>query len=1146
MGFHKVQHTKRQLAKGTFKKSLLALCVLSIGAPVFAQTSDDLGQIEEITVTGMRQSLQNAQDIKRNASTFVDSVSASDIGALPDRSVLEAMQRIPGVSIERFAAVDDPDHMSAEGSGAVIRGMTSTRSEFNGRDSFTANSGRGLSFQDVSPEMVAGVDVYKNQTADMVEGGIGGTVSLRTRKPFDQDGMMTAFSAEATYGDLSEETQPTFSGLFSNRWDTSAGEFGFLFNAVTSKMTTENHNIQSDAYKRYYPCWLDGAEDFAKGSSCPGMGTDATEYDEYGEVWMPSAMNFLVKEDQREREGINTSFQWKDLDDKFLVTTEYIRSKSKLDWWEDAMKYQGGYKDSDRRIRPYGDSSFEFDDQGRFVSGSMSDGDGRWFTNHGPYTLDANGGKVWDEPRGLRYPMTWGNSNPVSIPEYGQKFQLDTRGVTGETLVEDFSANVKWTPDDLWTVELDLQHVKAETTNDDIALHLAVAALQDVDLSGSTPTLHLSEPWGGVRDANRDAWIAAYPNGVPGFSNDPQGDANYFTDPTSYWWRSGMSHYERSDGESDAIRLDISRKFEDAGALREVKAGVRWAEREQTVRSTSWGWGSIAPEFSEGALFIDHTPNQADWVQENDWSDFHRGGVMTIDGGNKLLGIKRSVVSNIRDNRLCPGDAGFPTLSDNGSYEPYHCRDNNDAKYGLFQPSEVAVTTETNKAAFVRVDFGFDDLKYPVAGNVGLRYVQLDRESIGFNKTAEIDKDYNPATMSPPAGISLPLTSAVVTAYMNEKIADNTYANPSEFMTANGDWVNKGYNWLSDADRRYGDTASGMQAAKQDYDTWLPSVNLKMELSDDLLLRFAYAKAVAYPDMGDVRNNLTMNTDQYEITYDEYTVVENNENVIVKVPNAMKIDEWRGSGGNTFLLPMESDQFDLSLEWYFAPTGSLTTTVFYKDLNNFFVQGAMPRQVASPLYPDEIRTVEVTTTRNGGEGEVYGVELAYQQFFDFLPSPYDGFGVQATYSKIESSGVPHNEESYEDSDWADGGENDTGARVNLQNVPLQGQSDETINFTLMYEKYDWQVRAAYNWRSKYLLTTRDVISKYPLWSDDIGMLDASIMYNINDNITIGLQGTNLSNEQTKTLMILNDEGMTAGRSWFVMDRRYTLSLRAKF
>ncbi|MDC2891051.1 hypothetical protein [Psychrosphaera algicola] len=106
--------------------------------------------------------------------------------------------------------------------------MTQTRSEFNGRDSFTADSGRGLSFQDVPPEMMAGVDIYKNQTADMIEGGIAGTISLRTRRPFDQAGRQLAFSADWTRGDIAKETTPTFSGLYSDRWDKGElGEFGF-------------------------------------------------------------------------------------------------------------------------------------------------------------------------------------------------------------------------------------------------------------------------------------------------------------------------------------------------------------------------------------------------------------------------------------------------------------------------------------------------------------------------------------------------------------------------------------------------------------------------------------------------------------------------------------------------------------------------------------------------------------------------------------------------------------------------------------------------------------------------------------------------------------------------------------------------------
>ena len=106
---------------------------------------------------------------------------SEDIGALPDRSVTEALQRIPGVSISRFAAGADPDHFSIEGSGVVVRGLPQVRSELNGRDTFSANSGRFLSFSDVPPELLGGVDVYKNQSAEMIEGGLAGTVNLRTR-----------------------------------------------------------------------------------------------------------------------------------------------------------------------------------------------------------------------------------------------------------------------------------------------------------------------------------------------------------------------------------------------------------------------------------------------------------------------------------------------------------------------------------------------------------------------------------------------------------------------------------------------------------------------------------------------------------------------------------------------------------------------------------------------------------------------------------------------------------------------------------------------------------------------------------------------------------------------------------------------------
>lgn len=142
--------------------------------------------------------------------------------------------------------------------------------------------------------------------------------------------------------------------------------------------------------------------------------------------------------------------------------------------------------------------------------------------------------------------------------------------------------------------------------------------------------------------------------------------------------------------------------------------------------------------------------------------------------------------------------------------------------------------------------------------------------------------------------------------------------------------------------------------------------------------------------------------------------------------------------------------------------------------------------------------------------------------------------------------MPNNEGDVENEGWLGSDAEDTGIRVSLDSVPLQGQSDETINLVAMYEKYDWSARLAYNWRSKYLLTTRDVISKAPLWYDDHGQLDASLFYTVNDNVTVGIQGTNLTNSQSDTLMILNDELLETGRSWFVSDRRVALVVRAQF
>ncbi|NCP66513.1 MAG: TonB-dependent receptor [Paraglaciecola sp.] len=1109
-----------------FRKSLLALAIVGACATVHAQETDtaanpdEASEIEKIQVSGTRANLLNAQNLKRNSDTVVDSITAADIGSLPDRSVLEAIQRLPGVSIELFAGPDDPDHFSVEGSGAIIRGLTQTRSEFNGRDSFSANSGRGLSFQDVSPELMGGVDVFKNQTADMIEGGIGGTISLRTRKPFDSDGQVFAFNADYSHGDLADDWTPTLSALYSNRWKSDVGEFGLLVNYADSKLMGQSHGIQSDAVIQYYARDLAGAEAF--------VGSDNN-----GTVWIPQASNLLQKTDDRKRKGAALALQFENSDETFLATFQYLRSDSKLTWNERAVKYQGGYYTIDaRRATNFPGTEFEFNDEGVFESGmiSLNDQDGGW------RVPDSSSNRV---------PRAW-TGNGVPTREWGLNTQMDSRVNQTESLVQDYSLNLKWQASENLDLVGDIQYIKADAQNDDLAVHLNTWALQRYDVSGTTPSMELLEPWSGRRDNNPENYTDMV---YPGFTGDAQGDHNYFSDPNSYWLRSAMDHYERSDGDSKAFRLDGTYHLDDMGILTTVKAGVRYAKREQTVRRTGWNWGALAPEWADGTGWIADIDPNGDFYEAVDWSDFHDSAAI-IEGNTTLHANENFIRSLLGAN---PSRNYRDLQSPAGSWTPFPARNNVDDKYGIFSPGEINMTDEVNKSVYVRIDFeGNDDLRY--SGNVGLRYVKLDRTAVGSVTFPDLVPDF-----AVPSNLILPLNSTVVLAEMQRQVDDGLFTSVNEALRSTGmdengasnglpdnRWVGDRLNFLPNDARNFGNDSEQLVAADTTFSAWLPSFNLKVEVADDVIARFGLAKAIAYPDMGDVRNRNdvgTLSINENRITLPPEAGSDNP--VGTPVIDSATVAGWTGSGGNPFLEPMESIQADVALEWYFAEVGQLSATLFRKNLDKFFIPGSVLQTIVNPSTGVS-QTVDVATTSNGGKANMSGLELAYQQFFDMLPAPFDGLGLQATYTYIDASGAPNNQIAIEDEDFIGSDSNDTGIRVDLDVVPLEGQSRETANFVVMYEKEEWSARIAYNWRSRYLLTTRDVISKAPLWNEDRGQLDGSIFYKINDNITVGIQGTNLTNTQTRTTMLLNNDYLESGRSWFIADRRIALVARGNF
>ena len=341
-----------------FRKTAIAaaaahIALMASGA-VLAQdkpAADSGNKDSVVVVVGQRAALESAQKIKQNSDEIVDSVVADDIGKLPDKSVTEVLQRITGVTIDRTMNRASPQqgvgdgiaHFAAEGTGVSIRGLSYVRSELNGRDSFSANGGRSLSFEDVPPELMAGVDVYKNPSAEQIEGGIGGLVNLRTALPFDFKGRKGALSVEATRSELRGKTAPSFSGLVSDRWDTGLGQFGALVDVARSRIDTRSDGMQISPY-------------------IPR--TDAVSGDTSGKLrWISPGGSWTSNNFEREREGMYGALQWKK--DSLSSALTFFRSKYKVRTTEAAL-----FQSSNPNTLML-DPGATFDDQGALLTGTL-------------------------------------------------------------------------------------------------------------------------------------------------------------------------------------------------------------------------------------------------------------------------------------------------------------------------------------------------------------------------------------------------------------------------------------------------------------------------------------------------------------------------------------------------------------------------------------------------------------------------------------------------------------------------------------------------------------------------------------------------------------------------------------------------------
>jgi iron complex outermembrane receptor protein len=381
----------------------------SIGPTPTRETSD--GALDEVVVTARRKALESATLRKIQSDTIIDSVVADEAGKLPDTSITEVLQRIPGVTIDRFANLASPDQFAWEGTGIQVRGLSGVTGLLNGEEVFSANGGSGLNFNEVTPELLSAVDVYKDSIPDMIESGLAGTVDLHTHMPFDYNKPTFEGTVSDSYGDMARKSAPSGSFMVTDRWDTPIGQIGALLDVAHTEYDSGDSFIRTEPYYN--------------------SGTLAAP------KYIPGGFDYGEDGFDRTRTGVYEALQWK--------------PNSELTLWQTA--FYSNYKQTNTGGGVFSDSNADsvatnavFNSQNVFQSGTVhaqgwtptnpvtfAPGNANQYTPSNNSTADFSQGFIWQPSHNLKVS---GAFQYVNSGAYAGSFGLGVGGInlTSETL----------------------------------------------------------------------------------------------------------------------------------------------------------------------------------------------------------------------------------------------------------------------------------------------------------------------------------------------------------------------------------------------------------------------------------------------------------------------------------------------------------------------------------------------------------------------------------------------------------------------------------------------------------------------------------------------------------------------------------------
>ncbi|AWB65655.1 TonB-dependent receptor [Saccharobesus litoralis] len=1025
-----------------------------------AQEKDN--DTEVIEVTGFKASLLKSLNNKRNTDTVSDSIFAEDIGKSADQDIGEALQRVTGVSIQRGQGAGE-----TEGTTVTVRGAGPNLNNIslNGIVLTSNTENQAVDLSAYSADILNSIEVIKTASADQDEGSLGANIELKTFRPLDASKNRRVVELQGRYDDYAEENDYKISGSFSEKFlDETLGVYVTAFKETQS---SRRDMFYTDQLKLFS---ADNAIDQHTGQ----LTGPVTGY-------INGQNGFKLFQNNMDRQGFTTSLQWAISDNSELVLG--VTQADQL------METDDNTIGSLGSLEPYQD-----EDLARIL-----DPQDPWLVYNSENQMFTK--KLDRQARGRTARLQSGveTENSVYSLEFSHYFtdtlRMDIRGGYSKTKADD----------DYYSY-----------LNSNNYAHVSDDALRAVDASVIEPTGY--DCTSGQCYIVTGTGLVDFGPGQTGAAGESNKDNVITTaynpdDLNAIHLQQAVSRDRIMTDKQKSLYVDFDWDL-DLGPIRKIEFGTKFQKREKDVFNQQYWFEGVPQPLGQDALGIGIDSIRLSQVTDG----------QTPFGDNFLADLGYARTNNTD---------GWWTLNARKAFALLFENDNVRTKPKLSNDRQIELD---NFAAYAKASFAF--LDDTLTGNIGLRYVESEVASLGYSS---LDWQNNAVSDRNLIKIATDtsLAACTPTQLYNNGVDDEDGYKLAGGFDANGNWGPIAEQSCYDVDydlgpaqrSRYADGSvpedpeEFSSTASNDVDMWLPSMTLNYNLSDDMIVRFAASKTMARPRIDSLKPSMEMR---------EFVWGAGN--------STMKLS-------NPYLEPLESENLDLSYEWYFNEGGALTVALFHKDMSNFEEDASINghwqdlRGVTSEelkqldptseiliekpggkalKYDDaqaqgincmidrrhkwqtnalssseECDTIIAEVIRNGAGGTNKGIEIGYNQNYDFLNGWMAGLGTAINYTYSDSK---------------------TDAETGLLNtelaaLPMENISKHTYNVSTFWEQDGNLVRLAYNYRSDSL--ARRSFESGALWNEGGGQLDLSANYQINDHFTLTFNAVNLNNRKSR-------------------------------